>query len=166
MSIYELAQLNIATLKAPLDSPLLADFVANLERINALAEGNPGFRWRLESDAGDATAFRPMGEDVIVNLTVWRDLDALRAFVFRSDHVEIMRRRGEWFERMADAYLVMWWVPRGHRPTVDEALGRLRHLREHGASQYAFGFRTPQPAPDAGAAPDPESGLFDSCPAG
>ena len=165
MSIYELAQLNIATLKAPLDSPLLADFVANLERINALAEGNPGFRWRLESDAGDATAFRPMGEDVIVNLTVWRDLDALRAFVFRSDHVEIMRRRGEWFERMADAYLVMWWVPRGHRPSVEEAVARLLHLRAHGASAYVFGFRTPHAAPDAAASSGLAAGPFDTCPA-
>jgi hypothetical protein len=166
MSNHELAQLNIGALTAPLDSPPLADFVANLDRINALAERSPGFRWRLVSEAGNATAFRPMGENVIVNLSVWQDLDSLRAFVFRSDHVEIMRRRGEWFERMPDAYLALWWVPRGHRPTLDEALERLQHLRDHGASPHAFGFRTPQPAPDAPAVSEPDSGSFDACPAG
>ena len=138
---YELAQLNIATLREPLDSPKMADFVANLERINALAEAAPGFVWRLQTEQGDATGLRPMGEDILVNLSVWTDVESLSAFVYRSAHGEIMRRRKEWFERTADAYVVLWWVPAGQRPTPREAEARLAHLRRHGASAEAFTFR-------------------------
>ena len=93
MSGYQLAQLNIASLKAPLESPELKDFVYNLDRINALAEGSAGFVWRLKGEGNDATSLRPLGEDVIVNMSVWRDLEALKDYVYRSGHVEIMRRR-------------------------------------------------------------------------
>src|SRR5688500_20173526 len=114
MSAYELAQLNIALMKAPLESPGMADFVANLGRINALAESSPGFVWRLQTDEGDATALRPLGDDTIVNMSVWRDVAALHDYVYRSAHIEIMRRRKEWFERMAQAYTVPWWGRQGH----------------------------------------------------
>ena len=97
MSAYELAQLNIALMKEPLESPRMADFVANLERINALAESSPGFVWRLQTDEGDATALRPLGEDTLVNLSVWKDVASLNKYVYQSAHVEIMRRRKEWF---------------------------------------------------------------------
>lgn len=140
MSDFELAQLNIAHLKAPLDSPLLADFVANLDRINRLAEAAEGFRWRLQSDEGDATSLRPFGESVIVNMSVWRDLDALRKFVYDSAHTEILKRRREWFANAPEAYAVLWWVPLGHRPSLAEAAERLEHLRRHGPSSTAFGF--------------------------
>ena len=93
MSAYELAQLNIAVLKEPRDSPGMADFVANLDRINALADGSPGFVWRLQTEAGDATAMRPMGENSLVNMSVWCDTELLTRFVYKSAHVEIMRRR-------------------------------------------------------------------------
>ncbi|MEQ1515830.1 MAG: DUF3291 domain-containing protein, partial [Usitatibacteraceae bacterium] len=96
MSAYELAQLNIAIMKEPLESPALADFVANLDRINTLAEQSPGYIWRLQSDAGDATALRPMGDDTLVNMSVWQDADSLNTYVYKSAHVEIMRRRKEW----------------------------------------------------------------------
>jgi hypothetical protein len=163
MSNYHLAQLNIARLLAPLDSPQLADFVANLDRVNALAESAPGFVWRLQTDEGDATALRPLGEDTIVNMSVWEDVAALNQFVYRSAHVDIMRRRKEWFERMAEAYAVLWWIPKAHMPTIDEALGRLEHLRAHGASQRAFTFRQPFAAPDESDAADPST-LLDECP--
>lgn len=140
MSDFELAQLNIAYLKAPLDSPLLADFVANLDRINRLADAAEGFRWRLQSDEGDATSLRPFGEDVIVNMSVWRDLDALRKFVYESDHTEILKRRREWFAHAPQAYAVLWWVPAGHRPSVEEAAERLGQLRQQGPSPTAFHF--------------------------
>jgi hypothetical protein len=146
---YELAQLNIATLKESMDSPRMADFVANLERINALAESSPGFVWRLQTDAGDATALRPMGESMLVNLSVWTDVDSLSAYVYRSTHAEIMRRRKEWFERNAAATVVLWWVPTGHRPTPREAETRLGLLRRHGASADAFTFRQAFPPPQA-----------------
>ena len=108
MSGYELAQLNIAVMRAPLESPDMAEFVANLDRINSLADGSTGFVWRLQTDDGDATAMRPMGEDLLVNMSVWRDLDALTQFVYRSAHAEILRRRKEWFERMPEAFVVLW----------------------------------------------------------
>src|SRR5258706_2235998 len=113
MSAYELAQLNIALMKEPLDSPGMADFVANLDGINALAESSPGFVWRLQTEEGDATALRPLGEDTLVNVSVWRDVEFLNKYVYGSAHVEIMRRRKEWFERMREAWVVLWWSQEG-----------------------------------------------------
>jgi hypothetical protein len=164
MPNFELAQLNVATMKAPLESPVMADFVANLDRINQLAEKSPGYVWRLETEEGDATGLRPFGEDLLVNLSVWQDLKALREFVFRTDHAAIMRRRQEWFERMAEAYVVFWWVPAGHRPSVQEAKQRLEHLRQHGPTERAFTFRTPFPAPDS-QSDAPVRPFLDECPA-
>jgi hypothetical protein len=139
MAEYELAQMNVARLRAPLDSPQLADFVGNLDRINALADGSPGFVWRLRDDSGNATGYRPIGEDVIINLSVWRDPQSLQGFVYRSNHAGVMRRRREWFEKM-DLYLVLWWVPSGHRPTVEEGIERLNLLRSRGPGPDAFTF--------------------------
>ena len=140
MSDLELAQLNIAYLKAPIDSPLLADFVANLDRINRLAEAAEGFRWRLQSDEGDATSLRPFGEDVIVNMSVWRDLETLRKFVYDSAHTEFLKRRREWFAKAPQSHAVLWWVPAGHRPSLEEAADRLEQLRQQGPSSTAFTF--------------------------
>jgi hypothetical protein len=165
MSAYELAQLNIGVIRGPMDSALMAEFVANLERINALADAAPGFMWRLQTEAGDATAIRPFDdENMLVNMSVWRDAEALRQFVYHSGHVEIMRRRREWFERMSELYVVLWWVPRGHRPAVAEAIERLQALRRKGAHPEAFTFGQLFPAPDAppGAAP---IAFNDPCPA-
>ena len=165
MSRYHLAQLNVGIIKAPLESPVMADFVNNLDRINALAEASLGFVWRLQTEEGNATALRPTeDENFLVNMSVWEDADSLSRFVFKSAHVEIMRRRREWFERMVEAYLVLWWVPKGHVPTVDEALAKLARLREHGPSPEAFTFRTAFPPPDA--APDRTPFAFgNECPA-
>ena len=164
MSNYQLAQLNIAALKAPLDSPELKDFVDNLDRINALAEGSAGFVWRLKGDGNDATSLRPLGEDVIVNMSVWRDIEALKDYVYRSSHVEIMRRRREWFTRMAQAYMVLWWVPAGHVPTMAEAAARLELLRQKGPTSDAFTFGDAFAAPDVNAGSTPIS-FTDTCPA-
>lgn len=164
MSNYQLAQLNVAALKAPIDSPELKDFVDNLDRINALADAAPGFAWRLVGDGNDATALRPLGEPIIVNMSVWRDVNALRDFAYKSAHVEIMRRRREWFTRMADAYMVLWWVPKGHEPTVAEAVARLTLLRERGPTTEAFTFAEAYGPPDAKAAGQPFS-FKDGCPA-
>lgn len=164
MSDHELAQLNIARMRAPLESPLLAEFVANLDRINALAERAPGYVWRLETEDGNATALRPFGKDMLVNLSVWRDVAALHDYVFNTAHIEIMRRRKEWFETLREAYAVLWWVPRGHRPTTAEAKARLEHLREHGPGPEAFTFKRAWPPPDERA--DGAATTFDSaCPA-
>ena len=152
MSNFELAQLNIGYLKAPLDSPLLADFVANLDRINLLADAADGFRWRLQSDEGDATSLRPFGDDVIVNMSVWRDLDALKQFAYNSAHTEILKRRREWFAQAPQAYAVLWWVPSGHRPSLEEAADRLERLRQQGPSPAAFTFGRIFGAPESSAA--------------
>lgn len=165
MSQYELAQLNIALLQEPLESPALVDFVANLDRINALADQAPGFVWRLQTEAGDATELRPLGDDVIVNMSVWKDIESLHAYVYRSDHVGIMSRRKEWFHRMKEAHVVLWWVPAGHRPSIDEALGRLDALRAHGPHAEAFTFRKAYPAPDTVVATRVQA-LPDECTAG
>lgn len=141
MPACELAQLNVARPLAPLESPVMAEFMAALDRVNALAESSPGFLWRLQTDDGNATALRPMGEGVIVNLSVWRDAASLSEFVHKSGHVEYLKRRREWFARIAEAYVVMWWVPTGHRPSVEEGVERLLRLRAEGPSPEAFTFR-------------------------
>jgi Domain of unknown function (DUF3291) len=165
MSAYELAQLNIGIIKGPMDSPLMADFANNLERINAVADASPGFVWRLQTEAGDATAIRPFDDpNLLVNMSVWRDVASLNTYVYSSAHVEIMRRRREFFERMDAAFLVLWWVPRGHRPTVDEAMARLELLRAQGPSAQAFTFRHAFPPPDASPT-QPRVSFDDTCPA-
>jgi hypothetical protein len=143
MAHYELAQLNIAHMKTPLDAPEMADFVANLDRINALAEAAPGFVWRLKDDAGNATAIRPFGDSTLVNMSVWRNVASLSDYVYKSMHVEIMKRRREWFARMAEATTVLWWVPQGHRPDEYEAMQRLQTLRAMGPTDKAFSFKQP-----------------------
>ena len=145
MPNHELAQLNIARLAAPLESPQLKDFVDNLDRINALAEGSPGFVWRFQDYAGNATSARPFGEEYLVNLTVWTDIESLHRYVYRSAHAEIMARRKEWFQPMREAWTVLWWVPAGHRPGFTEAYEKLQQLRANGPTADAFTFKQPQP---------------------
>ncbi|MCW7946584.1 hypothetical protein AAW14_32565 [Streptomyces hygroscopicus] len=143
---YELAQVNIARLKAPLDSPQLKDFVDALDPVNAVADASDGFVWRLQSDSGNATDVPVFGDDwLIVNMSTWRDTNALTAFMYQGQHRELLSRRREWFERLAEAVTVLWWVPTGRRPTVAEAEERLLHLRAHGATPYAFTLRTAFP---------------------
>jgi hypothetical protein len=165
MSAYELAQLNIGIIKGAMDSPVMAQFAANLERINALAERSPGFVWRLKTEAGDATAIRPFADaNMLVNMSVWQDLESLRQYVYHSAHVAIMRRRREWFERMSEAFLVLWWVPRGHRPDVTEVIARLELLRRDGPQPQAFTFREAFAPADAAAVATPLK-FGDECPA-
>ncbi|GHE21460.1 DUF3291 domain-containing protein [Halomonas urumqiensis] len=154
MSKPHIAQLNIATLAAPLDSPPLSDFVANLDRINALAEASAGFVWRPQTDDGDATGIDFFGPDKIVNLSVWDSIEALHDYVYRSAHIDIMRRKKEWFHTMREAHMVLWWVPAGHLPSIEEAAQRLEMLRARGPSAEAFTFKRAFPAPgDVATAP-------------
>lgn len=147
MPDHHLAQLNIARLRAPIDSPELAGFVALLPEINGLAERSPGYVWRLQDDSGDATARRPFGPDIIINLTVWQTIESLRDFTYRTTHLEPMRRRREWFLPADGPHLVLWWIPAGTRPTTTEAADRLNLLRRGAPSPEAFTFRDPHPAP-------------------
>ena len=165
MPPYHIAQLNIGRIVAPLDSPQRAGFVNQLDEINALADAAPGFVWRFQTEEGDATALRPFDDDrMLVNFSVWESPEALHQFVYRTAHVEVMRHRREWFEVMQDAYLVLWWVPEGHRPTVQEAIVRLETLRSRGASAEAFTFREVYPQPDGGT-PTQRETLSEECPA-
>jgi hypothetical protein len=145
-----LAQLNIARAKAPLDDPLLADFMARLDAVNALAERTPGFVWRLKSDSGNATDIRAFDDPrMLVNMSVWESVDALFAFTYRTAHTQVMNRRKEWFEPLPGPHLVLWWVPAGAVPTLDEARRRLDHLAAHGPTPAAFTFKGRFPAPAA-----------------
>lgn len=166
VTAFHLAQLNIALPKDPLDAPLLADFVAMLDPVNARAEAADGFVWRLKDDAGDATAFRGFGDDrIIVNLSVWQSLEALEAFVYRdAEHLSVMRRRRTWFERLTP-FLALWWVPAGHRPTVAEAEEKLARIEADGPTPEAFTFRRAFPAPDAGDAAPVDRPDAAACPA-
>jgi Domain of unknown function (DUF3291) len=142
MTGHHLAQLNVGRLRKPLDAPGSAGFLTGLKPINALADASPGFVWRLTDEGGeDATGLRPNGDDMIVNLSVWASLKALWDFAYRSDHLDFVRRRREWFVRSEEPVAVLWWVPAGHIPPVEEALGRLARLREEGPGPHAFTFR-------------------------
>lgn len=135
---FELAQVNVSRLLAPLDSALLAPFVSALDEVNAEGDRAPGFGWDVAGSHG-----------VIVNLTTWRSVQSLSDFIFSGRHLAIMRRRREWFHPVIEATTAPWWVPAGIRPTVDEAEDRVRHLRVHGHSEHAFTLRRHYPAPDA-----------------
>ncbi|MCP4980892.1 MAG: DUF3291 domain-containing protein [Gammaproteobacteria bacterium] len=141
MSEFHLAQLNIAKMKFVIDDPELADFIARLDDINALADDSPGFVWRLQTDEGDATGIDFFGNEILVNMSVWDNLESLHEYVYRSAHNEVMARRKEWFARILEAYSVLWWIPAGSIPTIEEAALRLDKLREQGPSSVAFTFK-------------------------
>jgi hypothetical protein len=143
MSNYHIAQVNIGRVRAPLDSPLMAGFVNRLAEINELADRTPGFVWRLQTPAGDATYLRPYEDDhILVNMSVWESIEALKSYVYRSAHADLLRERQQWFEQFSGAYAALWWVPVGHTPGIDEARKRLAHLDEHGPTEFAFTFKT------------------------
>ena len=140
---YHVAQVNIGRIKAPLEDPIMAGFVARLEEINALADSSPGFVWRLQTAQGNATYLRPYDDDrILVNMSVWESVAAPKHFIYRTAHRELVRQRQEWFEKFAGSYLAMWWVPIGHVPGVDEAKKRLAYLEQHGPTEFAFTFKT------------------------
>jgi hypothetical protein len=159
-----LAQVNIARLRAPLDSPLIAGFVARLDEINALADRSPGFVWRLQTPEGNATYLRPYDDDrIIVNMSVWESIEHLRAYVYESRHRELLRQRHEWFERLERPYAALWWVPKGHVPSIDEAKKRLARLDEEGPTPYAFSFKQAFP-PDESLIQATDWSAFEPCP--
>lgn len=148
MPQYQLAQLNIAQTSLPLDSPKLAEFFDNLDRINALADNSPGFIWRLQTAEGNATSLSPLGEDTFVNLSVWKDISTLQNFVYHSAHTSFLSRRREWFNSLKEAHYVLWWIEQGHIPSLDEAIKKLQLLRLNGPTQSAFTFGRTFPTPN------------------
>ncbi|UTM60322.1 DUF3291 domain-containing protein [Photobacterium sp. CCB-ST2H9] len=146
----KLAQLNIALSKYPMDAPEIKDFVDNLEPVNSIADQSDGFVWRLQDDSGDATSINAFDNpDMLINMSVWDSVDALKNFMFRTHHREIMRRKSEWFYRSAEDTYVLWWIADDHIPTIEEAKLRLDYLRHNGDSPYAFTFKSNYTPEDA-----------------
>ncbi|MEL6718804.1 MAG: DUF3291 domain-containing protein [Bacteroidota bacterium] len=142
---YHLAQLNIAYMKGEdINDPVMVDFVAQLDEVNALAEQSKGFVWRLKDDTGNATNLEDTGFDdprIIVNMSTWESIEALEYFTYRTAHTAVMRDRKKWFEKMEKMHMVLWWVAMGHQPSVLEAKERLELLQKYGATPQAFTFR-------------------------
>lgn len=142
MTHYQLAELNIARLKAPIDDPSVKDFVDNIARINALAEASQGFVWRLKDEDDNALAINPFDDPrMIINLSVWESIENLFTFTYSSEHVDFFRRRAEWFGKLEFIGMVMWWIPAGEWPTAEEAKAKLDYLNEHGPTPHAFTFK-------------------------
>lgn len=140
---FHLAQANIARMKAPMDDPVMQGFVEQLEPLNALADGSPGFVWRMQDEKGDATAIRVFEDELILfNMSVWESIEALQAYAYQSNHVAAVRARGDWFVPMSKPNFVLWWFPSGHVPTVEEAKERFTLLWEHGPTAAGFTFHS------------------------
>ncbi len=138
-----LAQINIAEMIAPINDPIMADFVSNLDRINALAEESEGFVWRLKGDDGNATSITVFDNlFLIINMSVWKNIDTLFDFTYKTAHAEILKRKKEWFKNMPRMHMALWYVDQDHCPTAQEAKERLYYLQEHGESPYAFSFKS------------------------
>lgn len=149
MTGWQLAQLNVGRLRAPIEHPDSAGFADNLDPVNEQAEAAPGFVWRLQDESGNATGFTRDGDPLrILNISVWDSVESLKAFSYQGDHVGFMRRRLEWFEPRDGPHLVMWWIPAGDEPSIDEAEEHLALLQANGPSRDAFTFMLTFPAPD------------------
>lgn len=147
---YYLAQINIALMKAPLEDPIMAEFAAALNQVNAVADQSPGFIWRLQTASGNATTIQAYCDpNILVNLSVWQSVEQLRAYVYKSLHGDFFVRRQQWFEKYQGEHFAMWWIPAGHLPTVEEGKAKLECLTLHGDSSESFTFAKPYPPPIA-----------------
>jgi Domain of unknown function (DUF3291) len=142
MTRPHLAQVNIGKIIAPMDSPVMAGFADNLDRINALAESSEGFIWRLKDEANNATSIKVFEDDfIIINMSVWTNIDSLYKYVYQSVHTDYLKRRREWFEKLPEMYMALWYVPENHIPDTAEAVEKLNYIRKHGETPLAFGFK-------------------------
>jgi len=145
---FQLAQVNVGRIRGPMDSEVMRVFRENLEPINALAEASPGFVWRLKTAAGNATELSPYPDPLIlINLSVWESVEALRAYAYGSAHAEFFARRREWFEKFESQHLALWWIPVGTQPTIDDAKERLAAISARGSTPFAFTFKHAAPPP-------------------
>jgi len=146
---YHLAQINIALMKAPLDDPIMAEFKAALDQVNAIAEKSSGFVWRLQSPTGDATQIQAYSNPkILVNLSVWESIEQLKAYVYQSLHGHFFARRRQWFEKYSGQHFGMWWLKRDQLPTVEEGKAKLEYLELHGSTPECFTFAKPYPPPN------------------
>lgn len=149
MTSYQLAQINIAAMKTTFDDPVMSGFVGRLDEINTLAQRSPGFVWRLMVDPSETGYSDITGEtNVLVNMSVWETLDDLKNYVFQSRHLELMKAKKKWFNKMQDMHLALWWIPAGHIPDVQEGAGKLRLIRQEGPTAAAFSFAQSFDTPD------------------
>ncbi|HKQ52549.1 MAG TPA: DUF3291 domain-containing protein [Pyrinomonadaceae bacterium] len=146
---YHLAEINIARLRAPLDDPSMADFVAQLDPVNAIADESVGFVWRLKAEGGEASSYVRAFDDerILINMSVWESVEALQQYVYRSMHAGVFLDRKKWFEKLEGPPLAMWWVPAGYTPTIAEGVERLKTLARLGPSRAAFTFKAQFPPP-------------------
>ena len=139
-----LAQLNVGHIRYPTDDPRMAEFMDQLDAVNALAERSPGFVWRLKDDASNNATNILVSADphFLINMSVWETAEQLEHFVWNTVHKRIYQKKGNWFAPMATPHFVMWWISAGHTPTPQEALERLSHLTQLGPSDHAFGWES------------------------
>ncbi len=152
---WHIAQINVGTISYPTDDPRMHGFMSRLDEMHALAEQSPGFVWRLQRESGNATDIDVGGEPLfLANMSVWESIESLFAYVYKTTHRDVMVQRRHWFEKPRGLYQALWWIPAGHRPPVEEGLGRIKMLEEQGPSRLAFNFKTPYPMPGSDAATD------------
>lgn len=146
---YQLAQINVARMiGTDIGDPVMKEFVDNLDRVNRMAENSPGFVWRLKDESNNASSFNPFDDvQVIINISVWKDIASLEHFTYRTFHTDFLKRRKEWFKKYGSAHFALWWIPFGEFPTIEESITRLEHLQAHGPSSRVFDFRTRFPMP-------------------
>lgn len=147
--MFQLAQINVARMKGVnINDPIMKEFVDNLDRVNALAEASDGFVWRLKDESNNSAYLNPYDdEQVIINVSVWKNIETLEHFVYKTFHSDFVKRRREWFQRFGKADIALWWIPSGEYPTVAEAVEKLEQLQTNGASELVFNFRNRFPQP-------------------
>ena len=159
---YHLVQVNIAKMNAEIEDPIMSGFVQRLDEINALAENSKGFVWRFQTEEGDATYLRPFEDKrILFNMSVWEEVEDLMNYVYASKHLELLKSKNDWFTKLGEAHLALWWIEKGRIPTVEEALGKLDYIKHNGPSAEVFTFanRYPKPIPALkGASPLPSLG--------
>ncbi|KAA5821133.1 DUF3291 domain-containing protein [Algibacter amylolyticus] len=141
MDHYHLAEVNIAKRLAPMDDPIMQDFVNNVDKMNAIADASEGFIWRLKDEDKDEAIFVFKDDSIIINLSVWENLDALFNYTYKSGHIEVFKRKKEWFSKMKLMHMAFWYVPKGYEPTFQDAKHRLDYLNTYGDTPYAFSFK-------------------------
>ncbi len=146
---YQLAEINVARIKGTtIEDPIMKEFVDNLDTINALAENSDGFVWRLKDDSNNATNLNPYNDvQIIINISVWKDVETLSNYVYKTVHTNFLRRRKEWFKNYGEVSTAMWWIPEGKYPTVEEAVEKLAQLQKNGPNKDVFNFKKPFPKP-------------------
>jgi hypothetical protein len=147
--MFQLAQVNIGIAKGAMDSEVMKVFNDNLDPINAIAEASEGFIWRLKDEGGNATdiVFSDIANE-LVNMSVWQSVEALKHFMFKTHHIDFLKRKKEWFETPTEATYVLWWIPTGHIPSIEEAKQKLSLIRKHGETAEAFSFKKVFDSPD------------------